>query len=206
MDELRRAVEGICHTAADKIVGSETIRDAVPCQVTRSAALDEPSLPSFFVVGPPRTGSSWLHEVLTPHTLLPGPSKETRFFDTHFHRGFKWYMAHYAKSGQSRRMGEVAPTYFASPAARERMAQTVPEAKIVCVFRSPVERIVSLYRLKRAYGLIPWGFAEAIDHDPELMASSQYATTLKLWQRSFGFWPASTMICEPVRKRLWIRL
>ena len=34
-------------------------------------------------------------------------------------------------------MGEVAPTYFASAAARERIAQTVPEAKIVCVFRNP---------------------------------------------------------------------
>ena len=186
MDELRRAVEGICRTAADDIIDSETIRDAAACEVTRSAAPDAPVLPSFFVVGPPRTGSSWLHEVLTPHTHLPSPSKETRFFDTHFHRGLKWYMAHYAKAGQSRRRGEVAPTYFASPAARERMAQTVPEAKIVCVFRSPVERIVSLYRLKRAYGLIPWGFTEAIEHDPELMASSKYATTLKLWQRSFG--------------------
>ena len=49
--------------------------------------MDRPSLPSFFVIGPPRTGSSWLHEVLTPHAILPSPSKEMRFFDNHFNRG-----------------------------------------------------------------------------------------------------------------------
>jgi len=123
---------------------------------------------------------------LSPHTLLPSPSKETRFFDAHFHRGLKWYVAHYRDSGGSRSMGEVAPTYFASDAARERMAQIVPDAKIVCVFRNPVDRIVSLYRLKRAYGFIPWSFEQALDRDPELMDSSRYASTLRRWQRLFG--------------------
>jgi hypothetical protein len=149
-------------------------------------ATEEEKLPSFFVVGPPRTGSSWLYEVLRPHALLPIHSKETRFFDTHFHRGLKWYLAHYQRSGGEGRMGEVAPTYFASTAARERIAITVPRAKIVCVFRNPVDRIISLYRVKRAYGWIPWSFAEAIQRDPELMESGRYASTLKLWQRSFG--------------------
>ncbi len=149
-------------------------------------AIAEGALPSFFVVGPPRTGSSWLYEVLRPHALLPIHSKETRFFDTHFQRGLKWYLAHYERSGGEGRMGEVAPTYFASPPARERIALTVPQAKIVCVFRNPVDRIISLYRVKRAYGWIPWSFAEAIQRDPELMESGRYASTLKLWQRAFG--------------------
>jgi hypothetical protein len=186
MDELQQAIDVKCRAAAeevDRIVGDAREPEAAENQVE---AVDVRSLPSFFIVGPPRTGSSWLHEVLSSYALLPSPSKETRFFDTHFHRGLRWYVAHYAKPEERRRIGEVAPTYFASAAARERIAQTVPEAKIVCVFRNPVDRIVSLYRLKRAYGLIPWGFEEAIERDPELMESSKYATTLRLWQRSFG--------------------
>ncbi len=186
MDELRGGVE-----IRQRIAVPEGIREGVtggtasPVAV-RAVAAEMRALPSFFLVGPPRTGSSWLYEVLRPHTLLPSPSKETRFFDAHFHRGLKWYGAHYRDAVGQRRMGEVAPTYFASTAARERMAQIVPEAKIVCVFRNPVDRIVSLYRLKRAYGLIPWSFEEAIERDPELMDSSRYASTLRLWQRSFG--------------------
>jgi hypothetical protein len=151
------------------------------------------SLPSFFIVGPPRTGSSWLYEIFSSRVALPAPSKETRFFDVHFDRGLKWYLAHYKNSGAERRVGEVAPTYFASPRARERLSQTVPDARIVCVFRNPTERIISLYRLKRAYGLIPWGFEEAMQRDPELLETSRYASNLKLWQRSFG--AANVLAC-----------
>ena len=143
-------------------------------------------LPSFFVIGPPRTGSSWLYQILKTQAILPNPSKETRFFDTHYHRGLKWYQAHFKPSNGLRCIGEVAPTYFASSAARERMAQIVPNARIICVFRNPVDRIVSLYRLKRAYGLIPWDFEKAIERDPELLESGRYASTLKLWQNCFG--------------------
>jgi len=191
MEDLRRADELTRRSAAvDLACEGEVGRLAASQDAAEPLALDEKSLPSFFVVGPPRTGSSWLHETLSPHVRLPRPSKETRFFDTHFHRGVKWYLAHYGDSSRNssgeQRVGEVAPTYFASAAARERMAQLVPEAKIVCVFRNPIDRIVSLYRLKRAYGLIPWGFEEALERDSELMESSKYASTLKLWQRSFG--------------------
>jgi hypothetical protein len=143
-------------------------------------------LPSFFVVGPPRTGTSWPHDVLSQYTVLPYPTKETRFFDKHFDCGFDWYRAHYSVSTENRLVGEVAPTYFASNVARERIAERVPAAKVICIFRNPVDRLVSLYRVKRAYGMIPWNFEEAILRDSELMESSKYGINLKAWLRTFG--------------------
>jgi hypothetical protein len=143
-------------------------------------------LPSFFIVGPPRTGTSWLHTVLSEDAALSYPTKETRFFDKHFDRGLEWYGSHYRRVAVGRTIGEVAPTYFASPEARERIARLIPRAKIVCTFRNPVDRVVSLYRLKRAYGLIRWGFDEALTRDPELLESSRYAAHLKEWKRTFG--------------------
>jgi hypothetical protein len=142
-------------------------------------------IPSFFVLGPPRTGTSWLHEVLTQHTNLPTPTKETRFFDTHFHRGIDWYRRHFPVLRTGRLIGEVAPTYFCSPEARERIAQTVPHAKLIFIFREPVGRVVSLYRMKRAYGMLPWTLEEALDRDPELLESGKYATHLAAWQKQF---------------------
>lgn len=144
------------------------------------------ALPTFFIVGPPRTGTTWLHEVLKDRAVLPKSIKETRFFDVHFHRGVEWYRAHFPTSTAGKRMGEIAPTYFASDAARERIAQVVPHARIVCVFRNPVERVLSLYRLKSAYGMIPWKFDQAILMDPELLESGRYATNLKAWQHALG--------------------
>jgi hypothetical protein len=40
--------------------------------------------------------------------------------------------------------------------------------------------------MKRAYGMIPWGFAEALRKDPELIESGKYATHLNEWLRIFG--------------------
>jgi Sulfotransferase domain len=143
-------------------------------------------LPCFLVVGPPRTGTTWLHEVLSPYARLPEPTKETRFFDLHFERGLTWYLKHFRNPANGRPAGEVAPTYFASPAARFRIATMLPNAKVVIIFRHPVQRLVSMYRMKRAYGMIGWSLEEALERDPELIASSRYATHLRQWQRLFS--------------------
>lgn len=153
-------------------------------------------LPSFFVVGPPRTGTSWLHEVLQPHTCLPRV-KETRFFDEHFHRGLDWYQNHFPPSDLP--VGEIGPTYFASDDARLRIAELVPEARVLCIFRHPVDRIRSHYRLKRAYAMIPWDFEEALERDPELMESSRYGTHLEAWLRTFGDDNVSAMLYEDLQ-------
>ena len=85
-----------------------------------------PALPSFFIIGPPRTGTSWLHNILSQKAWLSHPTKETRFFDRHFDRGLHWYKSHYRKANGGRTIGEVAPTYFASSEARERIARLIP--------------------------------------------------------------------------------
>jgi hypothetical protein len=153
---------------------------------SRGIATEKKRLPSFFIVGPPRTGTSWLHEVMAPSTILPSPTKETRFFDQHFRKGLRWYLSHFPDSSDQKIVGEVAPTYFASVNAQERISKLIPNAKVVCVFRNPVERVLSLYRLKRAHGMFRWSFEQAIQNDPELLESSRYATHLKGWLTAFG--------------------
>ena len=98
-------------------------------------------------------------------------------------------------------MGEIAPTYFASPAARQRIADFIPRAKVVCVFRDPVERVLSLYRLKSAYGMIPWNFDQAMLRDPELMESGRYATNLKAWQHVLGREQVLATLYDDLRDR-----
>jgi hypothetical protein len=156
-------------------------------------------LPSFFIVGPPRTGTTWLYEILRHRAILPKSTKETRFFDTHFHRGLHWYQAHYPSSNGAQAVGEVAPTYFASRQACHRIKELIPTAKIVCIFRNPVERLISLYRVKRAYGFIPWNFEEALLRDAELVESGRFATHLRAWQQAFGSDQVSTTFFDDLR-------
>jgi len=82
-------------------------------------------------------------------------------------------------------MGEVAPTYFVSYDARLRIAESIPKVKLIFIFRNPVQRVVSLYRMKRAYGMIPWSFEEALEKDSELISSGMYSTQFAAWRRSF---------------------
>ncbi|MGA2535725.1 MAG: sulfotransferase [Terracidiphilus sp.] len=147
--------------------------------------MEETRLPSFIVVGPPRTGTSWLHKVLTPYANLPAPTKETRFFDLHFNKGFDWYLSHFTADDGHGPMGEVAPTYFVSADARQRIAKSIPNVKLIFMFRNPVQRVVSLYRMKRAYGMIPWDFEEALEKDAELISSGMYSTQFAEWRRMF---------------------
>jgi hypothetical protein len=158
------------------------------------------SLPSFFIIGPPRTGTTWLHTVLSQCAWLADPTKETRFFDKHFDRGLEWYRSHYRKATDERAIGEIAPTYFSSQPARERIAQLIPHAKIVCTFRDPVDRVISLYRLKRAYGFIRWTLEEALERDPELLESSRYASHLKEWKKALGESQVLVMLHDDIEK------
>jgi hypothetical protein len=142
-------------------------------------------LPSFIAIGPPRTGSTWLHEVLEDHADLPRHNKETRFFCTNFAKGVPWYLRHFDPASELVR-GEVCPTYFSSPAAREQIAELIPNVKVICCFREPVGRIYSLYKVKRAFARLDWTFEEALARDPELMESARYAHYLAEWRRRIG--------------------
>jgi hypothetical protein len=168
---------------------------------TDAASMASRTFPSFFVIGPPRTGTTWLYEILRERTVLPAPTKETRFFDTHFHRGLDWYAAHFPASTGDRLVGEVAPTYFASSKASERIARLLPEVRVVCIFRNPVERILSLYKLKCAYGLIPWTFEQAMVRDPEMLESGRYATRLQAWQCALGRDRVMPLVYDDLRNK-----
>jgi hypothetical protein len=146
---------------------------------------NSPTPLSFVAVGPPRTGTSWLHQVLKGRVNLPRFNKETRFFDERFHLGIDWYRAHYDESSKLP-LGEICPTYFYSDEARRRLSSTQRRCRIICTFRDPVTRVFSLYKLKRAYAKVPWSFEDALQHDPELLESSRYAHYLSEWRRTFG--------------------
>ncbi len=144
-------------------------------------------LPSFVHVGPPRTGTTWLHEVLTGHIGLP-IEKETGFFDARYGRGVRWYCNLFGDYPADVPAGEMGPAYFSNAIARERIKRHIPDCKIIITFREPAARLYSVYRLRRsrrrpvndtfdAY----WRFQ--INSGADLCS---YATQLKRWQATFG--------------------
>lgn len=112
--------------------------------------------PDFVIVGAQRCGTTSLFRALSKHpALMPNviDAKGVHYFDTSYHRDSDWYFAHFASRAQRERhaekvghravVGEASPYYMFHPAVPERMAQTVPDAKLIVLLRNPVKRAIS---------------------------------------------------------------
>jgi hypothetical protein len=143
-------------------------------------------LPDFIAIGPPRTATTWLHEVLQGHVCLPADRKETDFFTRFYDRGIDWYADYFRHCGSGMTVGELSPMYFASPQARERIARDLPQCKIICSLRDPVERAYSNYRMLRRIVATKVDFETAATTRGDLLESNRYGTHLAQWLASFG--------------------
>ena len=145
-------------------------------------------LPDFIHVGPPRCGTTWLHEALSPHVCLPF-EKETLFFEYRYERGIRWYADLFKDAPPDVRCGEIAPSYFANAVVRERIRKHLPDCKIICTFRDPATRLYSQYRMLRRGGTLERSinftrYYRMIVHWGGDLCG--YATQLRRWQENFG--------------------
>ncbi len=143
-------------------------------------------LPDFIAVGPPRTATTWLHEVLKSHVGLPHGIKETDFFSKHYARGIEWYADYFRDCPRGLKIGELCATYFASPEAPDRIAKLLPHCRIICTVRDPVDRAYSFYRLLRRHAWTKVSFEEAVHKHREIAEQNRYAFHLRRWYDTFG--------------------
>ncbi len=142
-------------------------------------------LPDFIAVGPQRTGTTWLHQVLAGHVGLP-VIKETDYFSRHYNKGLDWYLASFVNCSPHRPMGEIDPNYFGIVEAYERIATVIPRCRIVVSLRDPTERAWSSYRIMRRDAWTRVGFEETVARNEIIRESSRYAFHLANLQRLFG--------------------
>ena len=143
-------------------------------------------MPDFIVVGPPRTATTWLDAVLRGRVGLPYHVKETHFFARNYQRGLTWYARHFLHCAAEPVVGEVCAAYFESPQARARIRTHLPQCKIICTLREPVERLYSYYKLMRHSGKTGLPFEEALVKHKQMLACSRYAQHVRDWQADFG--------------------
>lgn len=143
---------------------------------------------SFIAVGPQRTGTTWLHQVMENHSSigLPSDIKETMFFDKYYHNGSNWLYSHYENSNGSRILGEIAPTYFGSDTALERIKSDHPDCKILINVRNPVDHAYSMYLHEVSKGRIQESLTDVIRDNPEKIRPGLYAEWIPRWQAKFG--------------------
>jgi hypothetical protein len=155
----------------------------------------------FVGIGPQRTASTWLDEMLRHHpsVALPEGVKETKFFDEHYRKGFDWYARHFEHAAASQVRGEICPTYFDHDAARDRLKSAYPRLKVIVNLRNPVERAFSVYRLELTKGRVTGGFRQAAAKNPRIITSGHYAEHCPKWEAAFGRENVLYLLQEDIR-------
>ncbi|MEV4636834.1 sulfotransferase domain-containing protein [Actinoplanes sp. NPDC049548] len=134
-------------------------------------------LPDFLVIGTKRGGTTSLWRYLIQHPLVPRlfpawNTKTSHYFEENWARGEAWYRSHFPtrrqraalerRHGGPSKAGEAAPLYMFHPLVAGRVADLMPQARIVVLLRNPVERAYSHWKERRGEGVEPLGFAEAL--------------------------------------------
>lgn len=144
-------------------------------------------LPNFLYIGPDKAGSSWLHEALILHPeVYLSPAKDLYFFDRYYSRGHDWYAAQFKGAGPEHKVvGEICQDYLASPEATQRIAETLPDCRLMVTVRDPVDRAFSSWLYARRFGIMPDSFADALRQIPELLGHGRYGEQLRRYRELF---------------------
>ncbi|MGF1604220.1 MAG: sulfotransferase [Thermosynechococcaceae cyanobacterium] len=144
------------------------------------------SLPNFLVIGAAKSGTTALHHYLQQHPqVYMTPEKETNFFafigedlqfqgpgDAEINRfsitHFEDYAAQFAAVTDEIAIGEACPLYLYHPKAPERIQANIPNAKLIVILRSPVERAYANFLHLVRDGREPHeNFAHALKEEPQ---------------------------------------
>lgn len=145
-------------------------------------------LPNFLHLGPSKTGSTWLHEVLIGHPeIYFTGAKDLYFFSRCYDRGLSWYSTQFRDARPEHKIvGEFSPEYLACPEAPERILDCLgPGVRLMVTLREPVARTFSSYLYLNRHQLVGATFRDAVQSSPILMDESRYATHLRNYLRLF---------------------
>lgn len=147
----------------------------------RSLTASQRMSPAFIIIGAQKGGTTSLYHYLVQHPqIFPSLEKEVRFFDYKFDKGLAWYRAHFPlkltvcilqkRNGRSFITGEASPNYLFDPRPPQRIADTLPNAKLIVMLRNPIDRAYSSYQMGMRRGWETLPFAEAIAIEEERTA------------------------------------
>jgi len=130
-------------------------------------------LPDFIIGGAPRSGTTWLYEMLDRHPRIhmARPLKpEPKFFlvDRLYDRGLQHYAnTWFADVPDGLLAGEKSTDYLESTPSAERIARDLPHVKLVFILREPAARAYSNYLWTRMNGIETEDFKTALRLEDE---------------------------------------
>ncbi|MEX0746104.1 MAG: sulfotransferase domain-containing protein [Phycisphaeraceae bacterium] len=139
-------------------------------------------LPDFLIIGEMKCGTTTLWDLLVQHPhVFETEAKELHYFGSYSYFGAcgaNWpathegYARHFEMAALDQRIGEATPNYLSDPLAPVRIAETLPDVRLLVILRDPVERAWSHYWHQVRRGWETLGFEAAIDAEAERLCES----------------------------------
>lgn len=149
-------------------------------------------LPDFVIIGAMKSATSTLHTQLEaqPGFFMSTP-KEPNFFsdDDQWAKGLDWYEGLFADARRGQICGESSTHYTKLPDlpdALRRLAETLPNPRLIYIMRDPIDRLVSHYIHAWSERTIETTIDEAVDRHPPLIDYGRYAMQIRPWLDRFG--------------------
>jgi hypothetical protein len=180
----------------------------------RSAAMHRPD---FFLVGAAKAGTTSLFQYLIQHPSIFIPSiKEPHYFSEFYDAGAphcatdEEYFALFDPCPPGARAGDASTSYLYSTSSARRIHAVCPEARIMAVLRSPIDRAYSFYWYNRRNLVEELSFEAALEAEPGRIAegrhyrfhyvtSGMYAGQIARYLETFGREAVQVHLFEDLR-------
>lgn len=129
-------------------------------------------MPSFLIIGAKKCGTTSLFRYLCQHPKVGEPTwKEISYFNIYFSKGNFWYKSFFPMSlpaeSETAIAGEATASYICHPQVPQRIAETLPDVKLIALLRNPVDRAYSHYHHTKRIGREGLSFEKAIAGETE---------------------------------------
>ncbi len=149
--------------------------------------------PDVIVAGMPRSGTTWLFNVLKQHPQIFIPkNKEINYFNKTYYylsnknlknpnrkMGWKGYLSYFKNAPKDKKIIDMSILTALDTSSAQEIKEKLPNVKIIFCLRNPVEHEYSLYRLMYTNGEIKGSFQEYVSQRKDLLHHSRYFELLK---------------------------
>lgn len=147
-------------------------------------------LPSFIVIGAPKSGTTNLCFQLAQHPdILMSSKKELDFFNRQYRLGQEWYEKQFEDWSGESAVGEGSVLYGVTslrPEVPGRIAKMLPHVKLIYMTRHPIDRIESMWVQHVANGDHVPEFNQAVREWWPLIDGSLYWKQLSAYRHHFS--------------------
>ena len=108
-------------------------------------------------------------------------------YEDHFDRNLDWYRDFFASAEEEQAVGEDGAVYLSSQYAPARIADLLPDVKLLFLLRNPVDRTYSQYRHLLRTGRAVYDFEDSLQYGPHtLLSRSQYKIQIERYLEHFS--------------------